>query len=63
MSEKPLLNGEDIINNFQLSPSPLFGRILNDIQKARVLGKITTTADALALAGDIIQSQTKEPNG
>ena len=63
MSEKPLLNGEDIIHKFQLSPSPLFGKILNDIQKAQVLGTITTPADALALAGDIIQSQTKESDG
>ena len=63
MSEKPLLNGEDIINQFQLSPSPLFGRILNDIQKAQVLGIITTPEDAINLAGDIIQSQTKESNG
>ena len=63
MSEKPLLNGEDIIHQFQLSPSPIFGRILNDIQKAQVLGKITTPKDAVTLAGNIIQSQTKEPNG
>ena len=63
MSKKPLLNGEDIINQFQLSPSPLFGRILNDIQKAQVLGIITTPEDAITLAGDIIQSQTKESNG
>lgn len=63
MSEKPLLNGEDIIRQFQLSPSPLFGRILNDIQKAQVLGTITTPEDAVALAKDIIQSQTKESNG
>ena len=62
MSEKPLLKGEDIINQFQLSPSPLFGRILNDIQKAQVLGIITTPEDAVTLAGDIIQSQTKESN-
>jgi tRNA nucleotidyltransferase/poly(A) polymerase len=63
MSEKPLLNGEDIIHQFQLPPSPLFGKILNDIQKAQVLGKITTPEDAIAMAGDIIQSQTKESNG
>jgi tRNA nucleotidyltransferase/poly(A) polymerase len=63
MSEKPLLNGEDIIHQFQLSPSPLFGRILNDIQKAQILGKITTPEEAVALAGEIIQSQTKESNG
>jgi tRNA nucleotidyltransferase/poly(A) polymerase len=63
MNEKPLLNGDDIIHQFQLPPSPLFGRILNDIKKAQVLGKITTPKDALALAGNIIQSQTKESNG
>jgi tRNA nucleotidyltransferase/poly(A) polymerase len=63
ISEKPLLNGSDIIHQFQLPPSPLFGRILNDIQKAQALGTITTSEDAVALAGDIIQSQTKESNG
>jgi hypothetical protein len=63
MSEKPLLNGEDIIHQFQLPSCPLFGKILNDIQKARVLGKITTPNDSVALAGNIIQSQTKESNG
>ncbi len=63
MSEKPLLNGKDIVHQFQLSPSPLFGRILSDIQKAQVLGNISTPEDAVALAGDIIQSQTKESNG
>jgi tRNA nucleotidyltransferase/poly(A) polymerase len=62
MSEKPLLNGEDIIHQFQLSPSPLFGRIMNEIQKAQAMGTITTREDAVTLAGDIIQSQTKESN-
>ncbi len=62
MSEKPLLTGGDIIHQFQLSPSPLFGRILNDIQKAQVLGTINTQKDAIALAGGIIQSHTKESN-
>ena len=62
MSEKPLLNGEDIIHQFQLSPSQIFGRILSDIQKAQVLGKITTPEEAVALAGNIIKSQTKESN-
>ena len=62
MSEKPLLNGEDIIRHFQLSPSPLFGKILNDIQRAQVLGNISTSEEAISLAENIIQSQNKEPN-
>ena len=57
MSEKPLLNGENIIHQFQLPPCLLFGKILNDIQKAQVLGKTTSSNDAIALAGNIIQSQ------
>ena len=61
-NNKPLLNGEDIIHQFSLSPSPLFGKILNCIQKAQVLGSIATRDDAIALAKNIIQSQTKESN-
>jgi poly(A) polymerase len=62
INKKPLLNGEDIIHQFQLSPSPLFGNILNRVQKAQVLGDIATREDAIALAEDIVQSQTKESN-
>ena len=60
VNKKPLLNGEDIIHQFQISPSPLFGKILNNVQKEQVLGKITTRKDAMILAEDIIQSQTNE---
>ncbi len=57
MDKKPLLNGEDIIHQFHLSPSPLFGKILHCIQKAQVLGSIATREEAIALAEDFIQSQ------
>ncbi len=60
VSKKPLLNGEDIILQFRLSPSPLFGKILGDVQKAQVLGSINTRDDAIALTRKIIQSQVKE---
>ena len=60
VSKKLLLNGEDIIHQFKLSPSPLFGKILNCVQKEQVLGKITTREEAIMLAEDIIQSQTNE---
>ncbi len=63
INKKPLLNGEDIIHQFSLSPSPLFGKILNCVQKAQVLGDIATREDAITLAGDLIQSQIKESDG
>ena len=60
VSKKLLLNGEDIIHQFKLSPSPLFGKILNHVQREQVLGNITTREEAIMLAEDIIQSQTNE---
>ncbi len=63
INTKPLLNGEDIIHQFSLSPSPLFGKILNRVQKAQVLGDIATREDAITLAGDLIQTQIKESDG
>lgn len=63
LSKKPLLNGEDIIQQFHISPSPLFGKILNCLQKAQVLGNISTREDAIALTGELIQSHANESNG
>jgi poly(A) polymerase len=60
VTKKPLINGEDIIHQFQISPSPLFGKILNCVQKEQVLGKVITREDAIILAENIIQSQTNE---
>ena len=60
VSKKLLLNGEDIIYQFKLSPSPIFGKILNCVQKEQVLGNITTREEAMMLAENIIQSQTNE---
>jgi tRNA nucleotidyltransferase/poly(A) polymerase len=60
VSKKPLINGKDIIDKFQLPPSPLFGKILNCVQKEQVLGNITTREDALKLAENIIKFQAKE---
>jgi len=57
ISEKPLLNGNDIIHNFRLSPSPLFGKILQNIRKAQVLGHISTRDDAIGLAENLIKTK------
>ena len=60
MNKKPLLTGEDIIHQFRLSPSPLFGEILHCVQKEQVLGSIVTREEAIALAGVLIQSKLAE---
>ncbi len=57
INKKPLLNGEDIIREFDTPPSPLIGKILYNTQKAHVLGDIATHDEAKVLAGEIIQSQ------
>jgi poly(A) polymerase len=60
MNQNPLLKGTDIIQKLNLSPSPLFGKILDCIQKEQVLGSIANHEEALALARNIIQSQLTE---
>jgi len=45
--EKPLLKGRDLIENFDLSPGPLFGEILSKVQMAYEEGKIKTKEEAL----------------
>jgi tRNA nucleotidyltransferase/poly(A) polymerase len=56
MNKTPLLNGADIIQKFNISPSPLIGKILHCVQKEHVLGNIATQEDAIALANKLIQS-------
>ncbi|MBU2520951.1 MAG: HD domain-containing protein [Proteobacteria bacterium] len=49
-----LITGNDLINEFGLSPSPLFKKILSSIEEARLLNQINTKQEALALVKDII---------
>lgn len=51
--EKPfvrLINGNDLIRTLKLKPSPVFGRILRDVEERQATGKIRTKTEALALA-------------
>ena len=52
-----LLDGNVLINKFQLVPSPQFQSILEKVEEARVLGIIQTTEDAEKLAQELITSQ------
>lgn len=57
LGEKALLNGNDIIRKFKISPSPAIGDILKNIQRAQVLGEIKTSTEAEILAEKILNSQ------
>jgi putative nucleotidyltransferase with HDIG domain len=45
-----LLTGHDLIRGLKLKPSPLFGRILLQVEEAAALGKIKTKKEAMDLA-------------
>ncbi len=50
-----LITGHDLIKGLKLKPSPLFAKILNQVEEERALGKITTKEQAMALAKTIYQ--------
>lgn len=52
--QKALLTGQDLINDFFLSPSPKFKIILNQIEEARLEGKISTKQDAYKMVRRLI---------
>ena len=57
MKEKILLNGEEIIKKFNISPSPMLGNVLNLIKRAQVLREIKTKIEAEILAKKILESK------
>lgn len=53
---QPLITGNDLINELQISPSPKIGELLTEIQIAYIEGKITTKKEALEWAKKLINS-------
>lgn len=54
--EKPfvrLINGNDLIKKLKLKPSPLFTKILREVEEKQALGRIATKDEALKLARTI----------
>ncbi len=49
----PLVSGHDLIQALQISPSPKIGKLLIEIQLARISGEITTAAEAIQFAQKI----------
>jgi poly(A) polymerase len=50
----PLIDGDDLINEFGLTPSPLFSKILRHVEEERFSDNITTRNEALILVKDFL---------
>ena len=49
-----LISGHDLIQEFGLSPSPVFSSVLRQVEEARISGEIHSRKDALNLASRIL---------
>lgn len=52
-----LVNGNELIEQLELSPGPVIGRLLERIEEARGAGEISTRDEALALAAKALSLQ------
>lgn len=50
-----LVNGDELMREFKLSPSPLIGRILSELEELQAIGKIKTKEEALKTAKKFIK--------
>jgi tRNA nucleotidyltransferase (CCA-adding enzyme) len=46
----PLVSGHDLTQSLQIPPSPTIGKLLTEIQLARIMGEISTPSEAIELA-------------
>lgn len=51
-----LITGNDLINELNLKPSPMIGRLLTEVQIAQIESKISTPQDALDFANFLLMS-------
>lgn len=54
LENEALLTGDDLIQDFKLTPSPLFQLILDEVEEGRVLGTLHTKSQAATIAQQII---------
>ena len=50
-----LINGDDLIKEFKLKPSPLIGKILLEVEELQAIGKVKNKEEALKSAARIIK--------
>ena len=51
---RPLVNGHELMAEFHLSPGPMVGKLLDEIDEARGAGEIATKEEALELAATVL---------
>lgn len=56
----PLVSGRDLVESLEIVPSPTIGKLLTEIQIARIMGKMSTPADAIEFAQKWILSIDKQ---
>lgn len=57
----PLITGRDLIEEFRLTPGPLFREILEQVEEAHMEHRISTRAEALALAASAAEKKNGKP--
>ena len=55
-----LVSGRDLVEQLKIAPSPTIGKLLTEIQIARIMDKISTPADAIEFARELILSLDKQ---
>ena len=57
-SREPLLRGDDLIRELNLSPGPMVGRLLVGVEEARLAGEINTREEAMDWCRGELKTQT-----
>ncbi len=53
--QKRLLNGDDLMKEFNLKPSPLIGKVLSEVEELQAIGKVRNKKEALSAAAKIVK--------
>ncbi len=56
-----LINGDDLIKKLKLDPSPLFKKILQEVEESQAEGKVKTKKQALELAQKVASRKSRKP--
>ncbi|NVM24192.1 MAG: hypothetical protein HWN68_20735, partial [Desulfobacterales bacterium] len=55
MAAPRFITGQDLIEHFNLSPSKLFGKLIDKVEEARLNGEIKTKKEALELVAGLLR--------
>jgi len=58
-NRRPLLNGHDLISEFDLKPGPDFKFILNRVETARLAGEAVTRENGFGIVSNLLKARTR----